>query len=89
MRIAVTFHTRSLKGQFKRPINNFCIGQSGEEPDWTKLRVVSAWGAPGDDQRRRIPTLASPTEFFIRSKHSYATAREALGPGMLVQSRRF
>jgi hypothetical protein len=29
----------------------------------------------------RIPTLASPTEFFIRTEHSYANAREALGRG--------
>lgn len=50
-RIAVTFHTRSLKGQFRRLINNFCIEQSGEEPDWTKIRVINAWGAPGGDMR--------------------------------------
>jgi superfamily I DNA and RNA helicase len=50
-RIAVTFNTRSLKGQFRRLINNFCIEQSGEEPDWTKLRVINAWGAPGGDER--------------------------------------
>jgi len=53
-RIAVTFNTRSLKGQFKRLINNFCIEQSGEEPDWTKLRIVNAWGAPGGDERDGI-----------------------------------
>lgn len=53
-RIAVTFHTRSLKGQFRRFINNFCIEQSGEEPDWTKIRVVNAWGAPGGDERDGI-----------------------------------
>lgn len=50
-RIAVTFNTRSLKGQFKRLINKFCIEQSGEEPDWAKIRVVNAWGAPGGDDR--------------------------------------
>lgn len=50
-RIAVTFHTRSLKGQFKRLINNSCIEQSGEEPDWSKLRIINAWGAPGGDER--------------------------------------
>lgn len=50
-RIAVTFHTRSLKAQFKRLINNFCIEQSGEEPDWTKIRVINAWGAPGGNER--------------------------------------
>lgn len=53
-RIAVTFHTRSLKGQFKRLINNFCIEQSGEEPDWTKIRVINAWGAPGGEERDGI-----------------------------------
>ena len=53
-RIAVTFHTRSLKGQFKRLINNFCIEQSGEEPDWSMIRVVNAWGAPGGDSRDGI-----------------------------------
>lgn len=53
-RIAVTFHTRSLKGQFKRLINNFCIEQSGEEPDWTKLRIINSWGAPGGSERDGI-----------------------------------
>jgi len=53
-RIAVTFNTRSLKGQFKRLINNFCVEQSGEEPNWTKIRIVNAWGAPGGDERDGI-----------------------------------
>ncbi|CAG0999179.1 hypothetical protein PLCT2_02960 [Planctomycetaceae bacterium] len=53
-RIAVTFNTRSLKGQFRRLINNFCIEQSGEEPDWTKIRIINAWGAPGGDERDGI-----------------------------------
>lgn len=53
-RIAVTFHTRSLKAQFRRLINNFCIEQSGEEPDWSKIRVINAWGAPGGDARDGI-----------------------------------
>lgn len=53
-RIAVTFNTRSLKGQFKRLINNFCVEQSGEEPDWSKIRIVNAWGAPGGDDRDGI-----------------------------------
>jgi len=53
-RIAVTFNTRSLKGQFKRLINNFCLDQSGEDPDWTMIRIVNAWGAPGDEERDGI-----------------------------------
>lgn len=50
-RIAVTFNTRSLKGQFHRLINTFCIEQTGEEPDWKNLRILNAWGAPGGDDR--------------------------------------
>lgn len=50
-RIAVTFNTRSLKGHFRRLINNFALEQTNEEPDWERLRVVNAWGAPGGDAR--------------------------------------
>jgi len=53
-RIAVTFHTRSLKEQFRRLINTFCIDQTGEEPDWDNLRVVNAWGAHGSPERDGI-----------------------------------
>ncbi|MDD2539974.1 MAG: ATP-binding domain-containing protein [Desulfuromonadaceae bacterium] len=53
-RIAVTFHTRSLKGQFKRLINNFSLEQTGEEPDWDNLRILSDWGAPGNPERDGI-----------------------------------
>lgn len=53
-RIAITFNTRSLKGQFERLITNFAIEQTGEEPDWNNLRVVNAWGAPGGDKRDGI-----------------------------------
>ncbi|MBX3640622.1 MAG: DEAD/DEAH box helicase [Nitrosomonas sp.] len=66
-RIAVTFHTRSLKAQFRRLINNFCIEQSGEEPDWTKIRIINAWGAPGGDARDGVYyeyCRATGTEFL-------------------------
>ena len=50
-RIAVTFHTRSLKGHFRRLINLFSIGQTGDEIDRRSLRIVNAWGAPGGESR--------------------------------------
>ncbi|NOQ77269.1 MAG: AAA family ATPase [Methylococcaceae bacterium] len=53
-RIAVTFNTRSLKGQFKRMINNFSLEQTGEEPNWENIRVINAWGAPGGGNRDGI-----------------------------------
>ena len=73
-RIAVTFHTRSLKGQFRRLINNFCIEQSGEEPDWAKIRIINAWGAPGGDARDGIYyeyCRATGTEFYDFKSASY------------------
>lgn len=51
-KIAVTFNTRSLKGQFKQLINTFVIEQTNDEPDWDNLHIINAWGAPGDIERR-------------------------------------
>ena len=53
-RIAVTFNTRSLKGYFRRLINNFALEQTSEEPDWKQLRIMNAWGAPGGNERDGI-----------------------------------
>ena len=53
-RIAVTFNTRSLKGQFRRLIYNFCLEQTNQEPDWSNLRILNAWGAPGEKERDGI-----------------------------------
>lgn len=52
-RIAVTSNTPSLKGQFRRLINNFSVEQ-GSEPDWSKLRILGAWGMPGGEARDGI-----------------------------------
>lgn len=45
-KIAITFNTRSLKGQFKRLITMFSIEQSRNEPDWDCVQIIHAWGAP-------------------------------------------
>ena len=50
-RIAVTFNTRSLKGQFRRLIDSFSIEQTGQEADRNSLRILNAWGAPGGGDR--------------------------------------
>ncbi len=52
--LAVTFQTRSLKGQFRKLINTFTIEQTGEEPNWEKLKIIHAWGAPGGGEREGI-----------------------------------
>ena len=53
-RIAVTFRTRSLKDHFRRLIRTFSINLMGEEPDWSKLRILNAWGASGNPERNGI-----------------------------------
>jgi superfamily I DNA and RNA helicase len=52
--IAVTFNTRSLKKQFEHLITTFVLEQANEEPDWDKVRILNAWGAPGGNQRTGI-----------------------------------
>ncbi|MBB2199708.1 MAG: ATP-binding domain-containing protein [Gluconobacter cerinus] len=42
--IVVSFNTRSLYQQFEALITRFVFAQIGEEPDWTKLHVMHAWG---------------------------------------------
>ncbi len=52
--IAVTFHTRSLKKQFESLITTFVLEQANAEPDWEKVRILNAWGAPGGQDRAGI-----------------------------------
>ena len=52
--IAVTFNTRSLKKQFETLITTFVLEQANEEPDWDKIRILNAWGAPGGASRTGI-----------------------------------
>ncbi|MGC4031698.1 MAG: ATP-binding domain-containing protein [Tepidisphaeraceae bacterium] len=52
--IAVTFNTRSLKKQFESLITTFVLEQANEEPDWEKVRILNAWGAPGGTERSGV-----------------------------------
>jgi superfamily I DNA and RNA helicase len=52
--IAVTFNTRSLKKQFENLITTFVLEQANEEPDWDKIKILNAWGAPGGTDRTGI-----------------------------------
>lgn len=52
--IAVTFNTRSLKAQFIKFIETFVVEQTGEAPDWSKLQILNAWGAPGGATRSGV-----------------------------------
>ena len=43
--IVVTFNTRSLYQQFRDLIRRFMFDQVEDEPDWSKLLVMHAWGS--------------------------------------------
>lgn len=43
-KIVVTFNTRSLYQQFESLLTRFVFAQISDEPDWTKLKVMHAWG---------------------------------------------
>ena len=53
-KIAITFNTRSLKGQFRQLINTFYIEQTSEEPDWDNIHIIHAWGAPGGGEKNGL-----------------------------------
>jgi superfamily I DNA and RNA helicase len=47
--IAVTFNTRSLKGQFESLVTNFIIENTNEEPNWSRIKIIHAWGSSKSD----------------------------------------
>ena len=47
--ILITYYTRSLKQQYEDLITKFVNDFSGEKPDWSKLRILHAWGNKSDD----------------------------------------
>jgi superfamily I DNA and RNA helicase len=52
-KIAVTFHTRSLKHHFASLIDTFVRDQTGTKPN-DNLQIVNAWGAPGGPSRTGV-----------------------------------
>lgn len=77
-KIAVTFNTRSLKGQFRQLINTFYIEQTSEEPDWENLQVMHAWGAPGGGERTGMYYMfccVNEVEYY-----DFSAARNKFGP---------
>ncbi len=75
--IGITFNTRSLKEHFRLLITRFMFEEISEEPDWDKLHIVNAWGAPGDESRDGIYHQFCRThdlEYF-----NYGTAVGAFG----------
>ncbi|MCG7406585.1 ATP-binding domain-containing protein [Paenibacillus sp. ACRRX] len=47
--IAVTFQTRALKKQFEDLISRFTFEHKRDKPDWTKIKILQAWGSPSNN----------------------------------------
>ncbi len=78
-KIAVTFHTRSLKEQFRKLITTFAIEVSHTEPNWDNLQIIHAWGAPGGVEKRGIYyefCMLNDVEYL-----DYQTAKRHFGAG--------
>lgn len=48
-KIAVTFNSRSLKGQLKKYITQFSYENINEEPNWKNIDIVHAWGTSSSE----------------------------------------
>jgi len=48
-KIAVTFNTRSLKEQFRKYIRMFSYEHINEEPNWSKIDIIHAWGTSSSE----------------------------------------
>lgn len=82
-KIAVTFHTRSLKGQFKRLINTFTIEQTGEEPNWENLKIIHAWGSGSGEKEGIYYNFCKENSVeyldFGQAKNKYGRGNEFKG----------
>jgi superfamily I DNA and RNA helicase len=72
--IAVTFQTRSLYQQFRDLIARFYFDQQKDEPDWSQLRVLHAWGS--NRAQGVYSEIASATGF---APQSFGEARTKYG----------
>jgi superfamily I DNA and RNA helicase len=82
-KVAVTFNTRSLKGQFERLINTFTIEQTSEEPDWEQIDIINGWGAPGRKERTGIYYKFCAVHNI--PYYDYRIARDKFGDGKEFQ----
>lgn len=81
-RIAVTFNTRSLKGQFQRLVNTFVIEATSEEPDWSLIEILHSWGSPTapDGMYYQFTQRHGVTYYDLRSaRGKFGEGKEFLG----------
>jgi len=80
--IVITFQTRSLYQQFEDLVRRFTFEHTRDEPDWTKLQILHAWGAPtrpGVYYEIAISCGIEPKDFsYGRQKYGWDKAFEGV-----------
>lgn len=79
--IAVTFNTRSLKGQFQTLIANFIIENTNEEPDWSRIKIIHAWGSSKSEGLYYNFCIENNVEYldFFSAKSKYGFSDDIFG----------
>ena len=86
--IVVTFHTRALYQQFKDLVRRFCFEHTEDEPNWSKLRILHAWGS--GRQAGVYSEIASANDLpirdfgFAKTRFSYETGFEGVCDELLA-----
>ncbi len=83
--VAVTFATHALEGHFKDLIQKFMLEQTGSLPDWTKLRVLHAWGNQAPRHSYETGIYAQYCEVTGSDYIDYTEARTRFKSGDLFE----
>ncbi|MGC1007491.1 DEAD/DEAH box helicase [Pantoea agglomerans] len=78
--IAVTFNSRSLKEQFKRLITSFVFEQTGDIPDWNKIKIIHAWGSSKSEGVYYNACINNNVEYY-----DFGTAKDQVGANKAFQ----
>jgi len=86
--IAVTFQTRSLYQQFRNLIERFYRELTLDDPDWSKLKILHAWGSAASsglyyEVARHIGHSVKDFD-YARSKYGYDRAFEGICKELLT-----
>jgi superfamily I DNA and RNA helicase len=85
--IAVTFNTRALYQQFRDFIRRFSFEHKKDEPDWSKLKILHAWGSvrqPGIYSEMATANDLPVRDFvYAKSQFSSETGFEGICDEML------
>jgi superfamily I DNA and RNA helicase len=72
--IALTFQTRSLHQQLRALVRRFSFEHSNDEPDWSKLQIINAWGS-----NRQPGIYAQIAEHFDQTPRDFLYAKSQYG----------